>query len=102
MVSEIRVSLVKTMRTAFPVLVQGGKTTNYKDWISRLLGELSDSGSCLPMTKGYLSDDLEIKVVLLTTDFSLKDHGSFALTKGFILTEIHQVVRNKIKNFYDD
>lgn len=67
---------------------------NCKNWISRLLGELSDSGSYLPMTQGYVRDDLEIKVILLTRGFSLKNHGRFALTKGFILI--------KIKNFHDD
>lgn len=54
------------------------------------------------MTQGYVSDDLEIKVILMTRGFSLKDHGSFAVTKGSILIEIHQVVGNKIKNFHDD
>lgn len=61
---------------------------NCKNWISRLLGELSDSGSYLPMTQGYVRDDLEIKVILLTRGFSLKNHGRFALTKGFILIKI--------------
>lgn len=65
---------------------------NCKNWISRLLGELSEPGSYLPMTQGYVSDDLEVKDILLIRGSSLKDHGSFALTKGFILIEINQVI----------
>lgn len=51
---------------------------NCKKLISRLLGELNESGSYLPMTQGYVSDDMEIKVTLLTRGSSLKDHGSLA------------------------
>lgn len=34
---------------------------NCKNWISRRPGDLSDSGSYLPVTQGYVRYDMEIK-----------------------------------------